>query len=202
MMLRRQCFVLALGIVGSLAPSVWAQQTIADDPFFSSSAPPAAQTPQKENWWQRWKRDYHRNQCWPEPFIAGDRAAVVVPFEIMADNAWQRQALLSDYHFVEGTSELNDAGKYKLLWIISKAPVQRRAVYVQRLMSDQSTAERMVSVQKAVAALAPDRRPLPIYESNLGPGDWSGQQAVATQAAQEKTVPEPRLPSAARAPIN
>ena len=72
------------------------------------------------------ERDYHRNQCWPEPFIAGDRAAVIVPFQIMADNAWQRQNLLCDYHFVEGTSELNNAGQYRLRWIIAKAPPQRR----------------------------------------------------------------------------
>ena len=83
---------------------------------FSPNIPPGVQGPgrprsQTENWWQRWKRDYHRNQCWPEPFIAGDRQAVKVPFEIMADNAWQRQLLLSDYHFVDGTTELNDAGK-------------------------------------------------------------------------------------------
>jgi hypothetical protein len=188
--------------VASLVPSSWAQQPMGDESYVSSGAAAPPQGLKKENWWQRWKRDFHRNQCWPEPFIAGDRAAVVVPFQIMADNAWQRQALLSDYHFVEGTSELNDAGKNKLLWIIAKAPVQRRAVYVQRLMSDRSTAERMASVQKSMGALAPDRAPIPIYESNLGPGDWSGQQAVQTQTATEKTVPDPRLPTAARAPIN
>ena len=45
---------------------------------------------------QRFGRDYHRNFCWPEPFVAGDRAAVITPFQIMADNAWERQNLLSD----------------------------------------------------------------------------------------------------------
>jgi hypothetical protein len=203
-MLRRQCFVLALGIVGLLVPAVEAQQsvTVTDDPYFAAGQPPAAQAPQKENWWQRWKRDYHRNQCWPEPFIAGDRQAEIMPFEIMANNAWQRQLLLSDYHFVQGTTELNDAGKFKLLWIISKVPAQRRAVYVERLMSDQTTAERMAAVQKAIVRLAPNRPSMPVYESNLGPGEWSGASAVATQNANEKTVPDPRLPTAARTTIS
>ena len=72
-MLRRQIFVLALGIVASLTGALRAQQTMLEDPLFAGAAPPAAQqTPPTENWWQRWKRDYHRNQCWPEPFIAGD----------------------------------------------------------------------------------------------------------------------------------
>ena len=44
-MLRRQCFVLALGIVGSLVGTVRAQQSIMDDPFFAAGPPTAAQPP-------------------------------------------------------------------------------------------------------------------------------------------------------------
>jgi hypothetical protein len=202
MMLRRQIIVLALGIAASLAGTLQAQQSMLEDPFFTGAPPPAAPTPQTENWWQRWKRDYHRNQCWPEPFVAADRQAEIVPFQIMADNAWQRQLLLSSYHFVEGTTELNEAGKHKLIWILTRAPAQRRAVYVERLLSDKTTAERVLAVRKALVTLAPDYARLPVYQSSLGPGEWSGEQAVATQTAKEKTTPDPRLPTATRTAIS
>jgi hypothetical protein len=209
-MLHRQSFVLALGIAALFVGTLEAQQSVMDESFFAAGPPPAGQAPlqdpqqslQKENWWQRWKRDYHRNQCWPEPFIAGDRAAVIEPFNLMAANAWQRQLLLSDYHFVQGTTELNDAGKHKLAWIISKAPAQRRAVYVERLLSDKMTAERMIAVRRAMAVVAPDYAPLPVYGSNLSPGEWSGESAVATQKGADTTLPAPRLPTAARTAIS
>ncbi len=200
-MLRRLVFVLTLGAVVSLVSALEAQQevVITDQGTATAAQPPA---PKKENWWQRWKRDYHRNQCWPEPFIAGDRQAVIVPFQIMADNAWQRQNLLNDYHFVEGTTELNNAGQYRLRWIITKAAPQRRAIYVERSLSDEATAERIRAVQNAVARLAPNRPPLPVYESNLGAGDWLGEDADATLRDAAKSRPEPRLPTAARPAIS
>ena len=63
------------------------------------------------SWYSRWKLDYHRNHCWPEPFIPGDRASVNMPFVIMADNGWKRQNLLTHYHFVDGGTKLNQAGQ-------------------------------------------------------------------------------------------
>ncbi|HEX4143661.1 MAG TPA: hypothetical protein VHY91_09020 [Pirellulales bacterium] len=201
-MLRRRSFVLALGIVAALTGTLRAQQQMMDDPFFAASAAPAPEPPPKENWWQRWKRDYHRNQCWPEPFIAGDRAAVNAPFQIMADNAWQLQNLLSDYHFVEGTTELNEAGKHKLLWIITKAPTQRRAVFVESLPSNKTTAERIMSVRRTMVAMAPNYAPLPIYVSSMASGGWSGETAAATQRNVEKTYPDPRLPTATRTQVS
>jgi len=219
-MLRRQCFLLALTTAVSLVGTARGQQSAMDDPSYFAQGPaypqgpsfgqrpgpgPAQQTPPPpphENWWQRWKRDYHRNQCWPEPFIAGDRQAVNVPFQIMADNAWQRQNLLSEVHFVQGTADLTDAGRYKLLWIIMRAPTQHRAVFVDRLLSDKSTAERVATVQRTIAMIAPDRPPIPVYVSDLGPGDWSGSNAAEIVQAREKSVPEPRLPMATRPTIS
>jgi len=205
----RRCLVLALGAVVSLVAAAQAQQSIMDDQFSPPNVPSVVQDPQSappgpptENWWQRWKRDYHRNQCWPEPFIAGDRQAVKVPFEIMADNAWQRQLLLSDYHFIDGTTELNDAGKHKLLWIVMRAPAQRKKVYVETLPNEKTTNERIASVQKALVRLAPNYPGIPVSGVNLGPGDWSGEAADTVQRNTAKTMPDPRLPTAARTTIS
>jgi hypothetical protein len=187
-----------------LATSVAASAGIlsAQDPGAGYYAPsnvaviPSQQPQQPESCWQRFKRDYHRNFAWPEPFIAGDRAAVNVPFQIMADNAWERQNLMADYHFVEGTSDLNSAGLYRLRWIATKAPVQRRVVFVERATSDATTIGRITAVQNALLAMNPHGPMLPVYESRLGPGDWSGEQAATTVRNMEKTSPDPRLPKA------
>src|SRR5580698_9865787 len=83
-------------------------------------------------WWSRIWRDYHRNQAWPDPFIPGDRAAVKTPFMLMADNGWQRQNLLCEYHFSQDGQSLSQAGEYRLNWIATQAPQARRTVFVQR----------------------------------------------------------------------
>ena len=44
--------------------------------------------------WHRVKIDYHRNNCWPEPFIYADRRATRAPFQAMVNNGWQRQTTL------------------------------------------------------------------------------------------------------------
>ena len=83
-----------------------------------------------------------------------------------------------------------------------QVPAQRRKVFVERLKNDKTTAERVMAVRKAMVMLAPDAAPLPVYASNLGPGEWSGETAAATQRNAEKTYPDPRLPTAARPAIS
>ena len=163
---------LILAIVAAMLPvgTLRAQEYVGGfypNPFGVPPNAPPRQPPQPESWWQRFKRDYHRNNCWPEPWIASDRAAVSYPFQIQADNAWQRQNLLCSYHFVEGTSELNNAGQYHLRWIVTKAPVQRRAVFVERMMNDKATADRVAAVQNMIVRMNPHGPFPPVYESNL-----------------------------------
>jgi hypothetical protein len=201
-MRRRLICVLVVGTMASLVDSLQAQNPW--NGYYPATTTAAttvrAQSPdlgpdQSPSWWQRVKIDYHRNHCWPEPFIAGDRAAVKMPFDIQAENAWQRQNLLCDYHFVEGTSELNSAGQYRLRWIATKAPLQGRAVFIERMPSDAATNERIAAVQNALAQLKP-RTPIAVKESNMGAGNWLGEDADATLRNLDKTRPEPRLPRA------
>jgi hypothetical protein len=199
--MHRLDLVLLVGIVIMSAGRLPAQDPGAGY-FSNNAAVESAPEPKPESWWQRFKRDYHRNHCWPEPFIADDRVAVIQPFQIMADNAWQRQNLLCDYHFVEGKAELNSAGLYQLRWIVTKAPNQRKAVFVERTASNAATVGRIAAVQNAMMRMNPNAPPLPVYESNLGGGYWQGEDADAVLRDSAKTRPEPRLPHATPAAIS
>jgi hypothetical protein len=206
-MRRHFCLMLVVGTVVALAGPGLNSIVRAEDPwagFYPSrsspgttvraqNSPPGPNNP--ESWWQRFKRDYHRNNCWPEPFVADDRAAVNIPFQIQADNAWVMQNLLSDYHFVEGTSQLNSAGQYRVNWIVSRAPMQRKVAFIQRGSNDAVTTDRLIAVQNAIASLHP-RGMVPVYESSMSPSDWAGSAADATLRAAEKTIPDPHLPKA------
>src|SRR5690606_32610892 len=85
-----------------------------------------AATPAKAQWFEnfceRFKRDYHRNKMWPEPFLQADRQATMAPFAIQTANGWRRQNLISDYHFQEGTNQLTLAGETKVRYILTQMP--------------------------------------------------------------------------------
>jgi hypothetical protein len=149
-------------------------------------------------WWSRIWRDYHRNQAWPDPFIPGDRAAVKTPFMLMADNGWQRQNLLCEYHFNQDGTELSQAGQYRLNWIATQAPVQRRVVFVQRGASPEITASRLDAVQQTIARMTPTG-PLPrIAESDMDSSGYAGDEVDAVITGVGKSRPDPQLPAANR----
>jgi opacity protein-like surface antigen len=164
----------------------------------SAQAPMAPQQNQSKpvGWWGRFWRDYHRNQAWPDAFIPGDRAAVNTPFQLMADNGWQRQNLLCDYHFSADGQTLSPAGEYRLNWIATQAPAARRTVFVQRGATPGITVNRVDAVQQSVARLTPTG-PLPrIMESDMDSAGYAGEEVDAVTNGSVKTRPDPRIPAA------
>ncbi len=111
---------------------------------------------QAEGWWSRFWRsvatDFRRNNCWPEPFIYPNRAAVRVPFQVMVARGWQRHNTLGQEYFDPETQQLTQAGKLKVQWIMTQAPMERRVVYVNPASTAQATQARLASVRQAVSA--------------------------------------------------
>lgn len=56
-------------------------------------------------------RDTKCRNCWPEPFIYSDRELTRQVMAIQVAAGWERQNLLSDFHFVSGGTELTEAGR-------------------------------------------------------------------------------------------
>jgi hypothetical protein len=155
----------------------------------------SAQQPEKESCWECFKRDFRRNAMWPEPFLQPDRDATLAPFAVQIANGWRRQNLLSDFHFNEGTHQLNLAGETKLRYILTQMPPSRRAVYVQQGLAGDVTQARLSSVQRASSRILPEGMMAQIIESNLPNDGWPAEDVDAVTRKYDASRPDPRLPA-------
>jgi hypothetical protein len=82
--------------------------------------------------WDRFHLDFHRNNCWMEPFRSVDRQAARMPFQAMVASGWQTQNTLSSHYFHPETHALNEAGERRIYWIMTHAPEEHRTLYVSQ----------------------------------------------------------------------
>lgn len=163
----------------------------------SAQAPDAGSHPPRGTWWKRIWSDYHRNAAWPDPFVPMDRAAVKTPWVLMANNGWERQNLLAEYHFTDGNDGLSEAGTARLNWIATQAPAPRRVVFVQRGATPQITAARLNAVQQQMAHITPNG-PMPrVVASSLDSEGYAGDEADAVINGAGKARPDPKIPDTA-----
>lgn len=139
-------------------------------------------------------RDTKRRNCWPEPFAGPDRASVRAPFCTMVANGWRRQNMLGEFHFETGTGQLTEAGRMKVRWILTAAPLQHRSIYVHIGMNSAETAARMTSVQDLASQISPQEA-VPILPTSI-PDDGSPADQVDLIGRKfQASTPAPRLPA-------
>jgi hypothetical protein len=141
---------------------------------------------------------FARNNSWPDPFICRDRELVSGPLQATVANGWKRQCLLQAYHFDE-TSQLTQAGQRKLEWVLTQAPVQRRALFVQRSQNPEVTAARVETVTRAASRLSNASQVPQIVETDRVDEGWPAQEVDDVAKAYQKTTPDPRLRPASSA---
>ncbi len=146
------------------------------------------------NFWGSVERDFHRNNCWPEPFIYQDRESTMAPFGPMIDKGWEHQNLLTDHHFEADSRSLSQAGKLKVQWILAQAPPQYRTVFVQRAADPNTTAVRVDTVQQTAASLVPMGELPQVVVSNTEDEGHSADYVDNVSRKFNSTVPDPRLP--------
>lgn len=161
---------------------IWASSSVAHGQWF-------------EKFKHNFKRDFHRNQDWPEPFLQSDRNAVMAPFAIQTANGWRHQNLLSDYHFDDASNQLTLAGESKLRFILTQMQPSRRTVFVQQGLSSDVTEGRMHSVERAAERLVPPGMVAQVVESNLPNEGWPAADIDAVTRKFIATTPDPRLPT-------
>ena len=150
--------------------------------------------------WQRVHTDYHRNVCWPYPFVYQDRDAVRTPFAIMADNGWRVENTLPDELFDPENQNLSRAGERKVRWVATQAPINRRVVFVPRGTHDEITNARVQAVQNYLATLSL-RGPTPhVVATDILPASTSGDYFYQVDKKAEASLPNPRLPAATAPP--
>lgn len=147
------------------------------------------------DFWNRVHLDFHRNNCWDEPFTAIDRRAARTPFDAMVQSGWRAQNTLGEHYFNRETQALNEAGEQKLFWIVTSAPEPYRMVYVTQAMSRDVSERRIDSVQQSLVRMLPDQ-PLPaVLPSFEEPRGWPAEYIDAIDRKEQSTIPAPRLPA-------
>lgn len=149
-----------------------------------------------ERMWHSILRDFQRNNCWPEPFLAPDRLAARAPFALMVNNGWRRQNMLAEHHFEDGSATLNEAGELKTRWTMTQAPLEHRTIYVHRANTPQQTAERIETVRQYAAQFADSGQPPVVLETAVDASGWPATRVDMIDRRWLETVPDPRLPEA------
>lgn len=141
------------------------------------------------------KRDFLRNQYWPEPFIYPDRDSVRAPFSVMVHNGWRMQHTFGAHHFQPGTTQLTEAGELKLRGVMVETPMQHPTVYVERGDTADETAGRIQAVEAAASRLTVDGAVPAVVETSIPARGWPADQIDATTRQWINSVPSPRLPA-------
>jgi hypothetical protein len=139
-------------------------------------------------------RDVKRRQCWPEPFVAPDRAAVRAPFMVQVANGWRRQNMLGEFHFEPGTGQLTEAGRLKVRWILTVCPEQHRLIYVHSADSNQETGARIAAVKQLAVKIAPNDL-APVLPTSISDDGWPADQVDLLGRKFQSSTPAPRLPT-------
>ncbi len=137
-------------------------------------------------------RDFKRRNCWPEPFIYSERDMYRQTMSIQVSAGWERQNLLSEFHFMPGGNELTEAGRIQAQWIINEVPDAHRQIYVHRGATPQETAIRMQTVQRFVAQ-SPYGVNVPVLESTRTDDGWPAERIDLLSRKAAAAMPDPKL---------
>jgi uncharacterized membrane protein YgcG len=142
--------------------------------------------------WHRVHTDFYRNNTWPQPFEAatGRNASrsTFRPITARRCRARSARSLHSE------TQRLNTAGELLVKWIMTQAPVHRRAVFVLKGDNPEATTARVESVQTAVAKYA-SGQVCPVLLTDTEPSGSSAAYVDSMTQQFNSTIPAPRLTS-------
>jgi hypothetical protein len=140
------------------------------------------------------KRDFHRNNCWPSPFVQAERARVQRPLELMTLNGWQQQNLLGAYYFDSESGELTTAGELKVHRVLTQSPPAFRTVFVERGSNPEVTAARTDTVRQWATGHLADSVVVDVRESNMIAHGWSAAYVDMINTKYQHTLPDPTWP--------
>lgn len=135
------------------------------------------------------------NARWPSQYVGQDRVAAAAPFEIMVRNGWRRQNLLGSHHFNEDCTQLSQAGKLRVQWILTQAPPEHRELFVERSIEEGVTQSRLDTVNQFAAQVVRDGVPAQAQETHILS---DGRPAVTVDFVNtqfRENMPVPTLPS-------
>ncbi len=144
--------------------------------------------------------DYYRNKMWPLPFRAMDTRSVLDHFAVQRDNGWKLQNTVGASMFDPNTQQLTESGKAHVRWIVTRAPQDRRVVFVLQGTAPDQTAMRIESTQMAISEIIPVGALPQLYVTDQDAPGSSGVYQTAITRAMATSVPSPRLGQSAQVP--
>lgn len=135
---------------------------------------------------------YHRNKCWPQPFVYPDNASVRAPFARMTHNGWRMQTLVASHHFSDD-AELTEAGQRHVRWIVTAAPVRRRTVYVEQAKTAELTEARLVAARSYAERFALDSQMVNVQPTHIMARGWPADYVDAINVKFFESTPDPRI---------
>lgn len=141
------------------------------------------------------KLQQSRYNAWPAPFQQQDRESVRNVFHMMADNGWRQQTTMDDYQFTSDQTDLSPAGKYKLWWIATQAPLSHRCVFVLSGKTPQETDLRMSVVKRHLTAISPQASTIDVQTTGVIPPTMNGGYIQRLYDGAYENLPVPQLPN-------
>ncbi len=140
---------------------------------------------------------YHGAHYWPYPYVEQDRCYIRSLSYLQTHSGWVAETTLYDYHFDPETQLVNHAGVMKLQWILLKAPVEHRTVFVQQAVDSHINDVRLASVQAESAKIVGDGNLPPILLRVSTPLTRPTNEIDAIRRAELDSQPIPRIEYAA-----
>ena len=143
--------------------------------------------------WHNYWVDWHRNNCWPEPFLGPDRNSIYAQFQADINKGWEQQCILGDPHFEANSAKLSPSGLIKLRWILTQNPPEYRTPFIERTASDEITARRVAAAQQASLDMnIPVNVAVSDMRMSTTPSDYvTGVHGWFTNFM--KTIPDPQI---------
>lgn len=203
MSLRRKALILFPVLLFYVAAAAWADETWND--WWSSDEPVPMGSRQRYHNGKQWPiyprpqgkceplvNRYYNAHYWPDPFRWEDRGSVRTAMAMQRDNGWMSATTLYAQHFDPVTSQINEAGKVHLQWILLHAPPSKRMTWVQAGENPNTSKLRLASAQEEATLLAGNGAP-PVMLRVCQATGTSAQEIDLIRRSFLATIPEPRL---------
>lgn len=161
--------------------------------LLGASAPAQEYCPDPHAGGNGFHHDYYRNKMWPLPFRAMDTRSVLDHFAVQRDNGWKLQNTVGASMFDPITQQLTESGKAHVRWVVTRAPQDRRVVFVLQGAAPEQTAKRVESTQLAISEIIPVGALPPLYVTDQDAPGSSGVYQTAITRAMATSIPAPRL---------
>lgn len=136
---------------------------------------------------------YHSSLYWPDPYRWDDRGSVRTALAAQRVNGWITATTLYGQHFDPLTSQINEAGKIHLRWILLHTPPDRRLTWVAAGDDPQTSQVRLASVQEEACLIAGRDVPPIMLRVCQSPGN-AADEADMIRRSYMTSIPVPRVP--------